>query len=33
VEISKGLSENETVALSAVNNKPLREGQPVKVVQ
>ena len=33
VEITKGLSENETVALNAVNNKPLREGQPVKVVQ
>jgi HlyD family secretion protein len=33
VEITKGLAENETVALNAVNNKPLREGQPVKVVQ
>jgi HlyD family secretion protein len=33
VEITKGLSENETVALNAVNNKPLRDGQPVKVVQ
>jgi HlyD family secretion protein len=33
VEITKGLSEKETVALSALNNKPLRDGQPVKVVQ
>jgi HlyD family secretion protein len=33
VEIVKGLSEKETVALNAVNNKPLRDGQPVKVVQ
>ena len=33
VEIIKGLSEKETVALNAVNNKPLRDGQPVKVVQ
>jgi HlyD family secretion protein len=33
VEITKGLSENETVALNAVNNKPLREGQTVRVVQ
>jgi HlyD family secretion protein len=33
VEITKGLSEKETVALNALNNKPLRDGQPVKVVQ
>jgi HlyD family secretion protein len=33
VEIIKGLSEKEIVALAALNNKPLRDGQPVKVVQ
>jgi hypothetical protein len=33
VEITKGLSEKETVALNALNNKPLRDGQPVRVVQ
>jgi HlyD family secretion protein len=33
VEIIKGLSQDETVALGTLNNKPLREGQPVKVVQ
>jgi HlyD family secretion protein len=33
VEITKGLSEKEMVALGAVNNKPLRDGQLVKVVQ
>lgn len=33
VEITRGLSEKETVALNALNNKPLRDRQPVKVVQ
>jgi HlyD family secretion protein len=33
VEVTKGLNEKDTLALSAINNKPLRDGQPVKVVQ
>ncbi len=33
VEVTKGLSDKEIVALAATNNKPLRDGQPVKVVQ
>lgn len=33
VEISIGLTERSVVALHSLNNKPLREGQPVKVVQ
>ena len=33
VEVTKGLSDKENVALNAINNKPLRDRQPVKVVQ
>jgi HlyD family secretion protein len=33
VELVGGASEKELVALSAINNKPLRDKQPVKVVQ
>jgi HlyD family secretion protein len=33
VEITKGLTDKDIVALSAVNNKPLRDGLAVKVVQ
>jgi len=33
VEILKGLSEKDLVAVGSINNKILREGQPVKVVQ
>jgi len=33
VEIVKGLSEKDLIALSAINNKPMRDKQPVKVVQ
>jgi HlyD family secretion protein len=33
VEITSGASEKELVALNSINNKPLRDKQPVKVVQ
>lgn len=33
VEITQGAIENEVLALSAINNKPLRDGQAVKVAQ
>src|SRR5215813_1369197 len=33
VEVTKGLSDKENVALNAINDKPLRDRQPVKVVQ
>ena len=33
VEVTKGLSDKDVVALSSINNKPLRDGQGVKVVQ
>jgi HlyD family secretion protein len=33
VEILKGLSDKDLVAVGSLNNKTLREGQPVKVVQ
>lgn len=33
VEVTKGLSDKEVVALSSINNKPLRDGQGVKVIQ
>ncbi|PYX83967.1 MAG: hypothetical protein DMG68_21565 [Acidobacteria bacterium] len=32
VEVTKGLSDKEVIALSPLNNKPMREGQAVKVV-
>jgi HlyD family secretion protein len=33
VEITSGLSENDTVALSAINNRELSNGLPVKIVE
>jgi len=33
VEITKGLSEKDLIALGSTSNKPLRDAQPVKVVQ
>ncbi len=33
VEVTKGLSDRDIVALASTNNKPLRDGQSVKVVQ
>ncbi len=33
VEVTKGLSDKDVVALSSINNKPLRDAQPVKVIQ
>jgi HlyD family secretion protein len=33
VEITKGLTDKDIVALSSVNNKPLRDGLAVKVIQ
>jgi len=33
VEITKGLSDNELIALSAISNKTMRDKQPVKIVQ
>jgi HlyD family secretion protein len=33
VEVTKGLSGKDVLALSSTNNKPLRDGQPVKVIQ
>lgn len=32
VEVTKGLSDNEVIALSPLNNKPMRDGQAVRVV-
>lgn len=33
VEVTQGVAQNDLVALGSVNNKPLRDRQPVKVVQ
>lgn len=32
VEITQGVSDNEVIALAPLNNKPMRDGQPVRVV-
>lgn len=32
VEVTKGLSDNEVIALSPLNNKPMHDGQAVRVV-